>query len=99
MAAIAEQEKRHAEEQGRIAAALAAAEQRFSDRSARAAADAVERLRRSEQRGIYISARPKLAPLPPETLRAMQPNSTASLARASEWSRNSERLLNSVTGN
>ena len=48
---------------------------------------------------IYISDRPKLAPLPPEVLRAMRPNSTDSLKRASEWSRNSRHLLDSVTGN
>lgn len=47
----------------------------------------------------YISVKPKLEPLPPETSQAMQPDSTELLKRAESWSENSEQLLDSVTSN
>ena len=47
----------------------------------------------------YIVVKPKAEPLSETTLRAMQPDSTDSLKRASMWSENSRRLLNNVTGN
>ena len=47
----------------------------------------------------YIVVKPKAEPLSETTLRAMQPDSTDSLKRASMWSENSRHLLNNVTGN
>lgn len=46
-----------------------------------------------------ISAKPKLAPLPPETSRATRPDSTELLKRASTWSESSVELLDSVSTN
>lgn len=50
---------------------------------------------RIEQR--YIAVRPKLEPLPAETLQAMQPNSTELLKKADTWYESSGQLLDSVT--
>ena len=45
----------------------------------------------------YIETKLHPAPLPPEILQAMQPNSTELLKRAENWSESSGKLLDSVT--
>lgn len=45
---------------------------------------------------LCIGLRPKLEPLSEQTLQAMQPNSTELSQRASDWSKSSTQLLNSV---
>lgn len=48
---------------------------------------------------IVTDCRPKLDPIPVEVSQAMQPDSTDLLQRVSNWLKNSEQLLSSVTTN
>lgn len=45
----------------------------------------------------YIEIKPKVRRLPAEISQAMQPNSTELLKRAEDWSKSSQKLLDSVT--